>query len=90
VPIVVWWVLAAAVLLTFVALGLTIRTLVVRLGRLGRDLDRLHHDLTPALRQLEHDGQVTTAELAAIGDRLEERARLAAGRRRRRWRPGPS
>jgi hypothetical protein len=90
VPSVVWLVLAAAVLLSIGALAWTVRTLARRLLRLGRDLDDLRLELTPALRQLEVDGEVTAAEVAAIGDRLDARARLAARRRRRRWRPGPS
>jgi hypothetical protein len=90
VPPVVWLVLAAAVLLSIGALAWTVRTLVRRLLRLGRDLDDLRLELTPALRQLEVDGEVTAAEVAAIGDRLDARARLAASRRRRRWRPGPT
>ncbi len=89
-PLAVWLVLAAAVLASLLALGLTIRTLVQRLGQLGNDLDRLQRDLTPALHQLELDGQVTATEVRAIGDRIEERARSRAARRPRRWRPGPS
>jgi hypothetical protein len=90
VPPVVWLVLAAAVLLSIGALAWTVRTLVRRLLRLGRDLDDLRLELTPALRQLEVDGEVTAAEVAAIGDRLDARVRLAASRRRRRWRPVPT
>jgi hypothetical protein len=81
VPPVVWLVLAAAVLLSIGALAWTVRTLARRLLRLGRDLDDLRLELTPALRQLEVDGEVTAAEVAAIGDRLDARARLAARRR---------
>lgn len=89
-PTLVWPLLGALVLLTMVALVFAVRTLVRRLGRLAGDLDDLQRELTPALRQLEADGEVTAAELAAIGDRLDERARLTAARRRRRWRPDPS
>ncbi|WP_052667522.1 hypothetical protein [Nitriliruptor alkaliphilus] len=89
-PTVVWPLLGVLVLVTMVALVLSVRTLVRRLGRLAGDLDDLQRELTPALRQLEVDGEVTATELAAIGDRLDERARLAATRRKRRWRPGPS
>lgn len=88
-PLAVWLVLAAAVLLTLLALAWTVRTLVLRLGRLGADLDRLQRELTPALHELALDSEITAAELAAIGDRLEARAAAAATRRRRRWRPGP-
>lgn len=88
-PTAVLLVLILAVLVSIGALGWTIRLLVLRLTRLGRDLDHLRLELTPALQQLEADGEVTAAEIAAIGDRLEARARASATRRRRRWRPGP-
>jgi cell division protein FtsB len=90
VPPAVWIVLVVAVLVAIGALAWSIRRLAQRLGQLGSDLDELQRQLTPALHQLERDGDVTAAELAAINDRLEDRARAAATRRRRRWRPGPS
>lgn len=89
-PPAVWFVLAVALLATAVALALAVRKLFRRLVLLGSDLHRLRGELTPALHQLQADGEVTANELAAIGDRLEERARRAATRSRRRWRPGPS
>lgn len=82
--------LTLLVLLSIGALAWTVRLLVHRLGRLGADLDRLRLELDPALRQVQLDAEVTATELAAIGDRLEARARAAAARPRRRWRPGPS
>jgi hypothetical protein len=72
---------------TLGALAWTVRALVTRLGRLGDDLDRLQHELTPALRALEADAAVTSTELAALGDRLEARAAAQAIAKRRRWRP---
>jgi hypothetical protein len=90
VPLAVTLLLVTVVLLSIAALAWAVRLLVLRLGRLGRDLDHLRHELTPALQRIEADGEVTAAELTAIGDRLEARARAATTRRRRRWRPGPS
>jgi hypothetical protein len=75
------------VLVTVAAVVWTVRILVARLGTLGGDLDRLQRELTPALQQLEADSAVTTTELAALGDRLEARARADLTRRPRRWRP---
>lgn len=88
-PLAVRVLLILLVLVTMGVLAWTVRLLVRRLGRLGSDLDRLRRELDPALRQLQLDADVTTAELAAIGDRLEARAAAAAARPRRRWRPGP-
>lgn len=82
--------LTLLVLASIAGLAWAVRLLVRRLGQLGADLDRLRLEVDPALRQLEADAAVTTTELAAIGDRLEARARAAAARPRRRWRPGPS
>lgn len=76
-------------LATVVALVWTVRLLVGRLRTLGGDLDRLQRELTPALRQLEADGAVTSAEVAAIGDRIEARAQVQLARPKRRWRPRP-
>jgi hypothetical protein len=88
VPLVVRLLLTLLVLGSVGLLGWTVRLLVLRLRRLGTDLDRLRLELNPALHQIERDAEVTTTELAAIGDRLEARARAAAARPRRRWRPG--
>jgi hypothetical protein len=77
------------VLATVLAIVWTVRLLVGRLRTLGGDLDRLQRELTPALQQLEADSAVTTAEVAAIGDRLEARAQAQLTRPRRRWRPRP-
>ncbi|MEX1165012.1 MAG: hypothetical protein WEB03_15685 [Nitriliruptor sp.] len=86
-PLLVWSSLAVAVLVTVVALAWTIRALVGRLRHLGADLERLHRELTPALERLQADAEVTSTELAALGDQLEERAQLQRARRPRRWRP---
>ncbi len=51
-----------------------VRALVARMRRLGADLDRLQRELTPALQQLQADAAVTSTELAALGDQLEERS----------------
>lgn len=89
-PLAVRVLLILLVLTSMGVLAWTVRLLVRRLGRLGSDLDRLRLELDPALRQVKLDADVTATELAAIGDRLEARARAAAARPRRRWRPGPS
>lgn len=86
-PLVVWLSLAAAVIVTVAALAWTLRALIGRITRLGADLDRLQRELTPTLRQLEADSTVTSAELAALGDRLEARSLAGRARTRRRWRP---
>jgi hypothetical protein len=90
VPFAAGLLLTLLVLASIAGLAWAVRILVRRLGQLGADLDRLRLEVDPALRQLEADAAVTTTELAAIGDRLEARARAAAARPRRRWRPGPS
>jgi hypothetical protein len=41
------------VLLSIAALAWAVRLLVLRLGRLGRDLDHLRLELTPALQRIE-------------------------------------
>lgn len=86
-PLPVVAILLLAALLTFAALLWIVRRLVGRLLRLGRDLDRLQRELTPALDALQRDATVTGTELAELGDRLEEVARQRAARPRRRWRP---
>lgn len=88
VPVVV--ALLGAAVVTLVALVWIVRRLVVRLLRLGRDLEHLQRDLTPALADLQRDVEVTGTELAALGDHLEESARVRAARPRRRWRPPPA
>lgn len=86
---VVWIVLALAVLATVGALVWTIRTLIGRLRTLGGDLDRLQHELTPALEQLQRDATVTGTELGELGDRLDRWSDARLARPRRRWRPPP-
>lgn len=76
-----------AVVATLGALAWGLRLLVVRLGTLGEDLRRLEADVSPALEDLRRDAAVTTVELEALGDRLDDWRETRATRPRRRWRP---
>lgn len=88
-PVPVVLAIVAAAVFTVVALVVTIVQLVKRLVVLKGDLDRLVADLGPHLSQLQHDGEVTTAELERVGDQLDELGRQRAGRRRLRPHPPP-
>jgi predicted PurR-regulated permease PerM len=80
VPVVL--VVLAVGVLTVVSLVVVIVRLVRRLGRLAHDLDDLQRDLTPALEQLQRDGEITEAELNRVGDRLDQLRATRAARRR--------
>lgn len=89
-PVPVVAALLFAALATLVALIWIVRRLVGRILRLGRDLERLQQEVDPALDALRREVEVTSTEVAALGDRVEQAAAVRRDRPRRRWRPPPA
>lgn len=58
-------------LATLLALGLTIVYLLQHLKRLTLTLRGMQEELDPTLRQLNHDTQVTSAELSRVAEAAE-------------------